>query len=136
MQEAYVALLVYGLWMYGLIFVMGFVRGKATKVGKITVETMDVNNRNISDFAYRVSRAHANCYENMPIFVGIVLVATMTGRIEIINGLAYVFIVARIAQTSFHLYSGSSRFIAMRGLCFMIQVILQIYWSILLLSPV
>lgn len=135
MQEAYVAILIYGLLMYGLILGMLFLRVGAAKAKKITFETVTTDNRNISEFAYRLSRAHANCFENLPIFVGIVLVATMTGRIEVINSLVYVFIFARLLQSSVHLYSASARFVPLRGLCFGVQVLLQVYWIIMLLLP-
>lgn len=136
MQEAYVALLIYGMWMYGLILVMLFLRVSAARAGKVTFQTVTADNRNISDFAYRLSRAHANCYENLPVFVGIVAVAGLSGQISVINGMAYIFILARILQSCVHLYSSSAKFVPIRGLLFGIQVFLQIYWSIILLSGI
>ena len=132
MEHAYIALLVYCLWMICLLFTMLVVRVKAVRKG---LRSKDITpfNENISPFANRLSRAHANCYENLPIFAVIVLVAAMNDSIQILQGGALVFIAARIIQSMMHLYSSRMRIVMIRGAFFGVQVFLQIYWIIALL---
>ncbi len=74
MDQVYIALLVYCLLMILLLFIMIFVRVQAVRKGLRAKDIIPFN-ENISEFAHRLSRAHANCYENLPIFSAIVLVA-------------------------------------------------------------
>ncbi len=108
------------------------VRVKAVREG-LRAKEITPFNENISPFANRLSRAHANCYENLPIFAVIVLVAAMNNAVDILQGTVLVFIVARILQNAMHLYSGRMRVVMIRGAFFGVQVFLQIYWIIMLL---
>jgi len=72
----------------------------------------------------RITRAHANCIENLSIFGIIVLVASVAHiNPPPIDSLAAVTLAARIAQSSVHMFlPESSATIAVRFTCFMIQV--------------
>lgn len=135
MTHAYIALLIYCLWMISMLFMMLVVRVKAVRKG---LRSKDITpfNENISPFANRLSRAHANCYENLPIFAAIVLVVAMNNALDILQGTALVFIVARILQSMAHFYSGRMRVVMIRGAFFGVQVFLQIYWIIMLLIKI
>lgn len=132
MDHAYIALLIYCLWMVCLLSAMLVVRVKAVRKG-LRAKEITPFNENISEFANRLSRAHANCYENLPIFVAIIMVAAMNDRLDIMQGTALVFIAARLLQSAAHLYSGRMRVVMIRGGFFGIQVFLQVYWIIMLL---
>lgn len=132
MLHAYIALLVYCLWMMVLLFAMLVVRVKAVRKG-LRAKEITPFNENISPFANRLSRAHANCYENLPIFAVIVLVAAMNDALDLLQGTALIFIAARILQSCVHMYSGRMRVVMIRGAFFGVQVFLQIYWAIALL---
>lgn len=131
MIHAYIALLIYATLMMSLLFGILVVRVKAVRKG-LHAQDITPSNEKISPFANRLSRAHANCYENLPVFGAIVLVAAMNNALEIMQVTALVFIVARILQAAVHLYSGHTRFVMIRGACFGVQVFLQIYWIIML----
>lgn len=131
MAHAYIALLIFCIWMMGLLFTMLIVRVRAVRSGLRAREISPLN-ENISPFAYRLSRAHANCYENLPIFASIVLVAAMNNALDIMQGTALVFIAARILQSSVHLYGTRMRVVMARGAFFGVQVALQIYWIVAL----
>lgn len=132
MDQVYIVLLVYCLWMMCLLFTMLFVRVKAVRKGLRAKDIMPFN-ENISDFAYRLSRAHANCYENFPIFVAIVLVASMNDALGLMHGSVIVFILARILQSVAHLYSGRMRVVMVRAGFYGLQIFIQIYWIIMLI---
>ena len=56
-----------------------------------------------ASFAKRVSDAHANCLENLPIFAVIVLAGAAMGRLDDLQALAPWVLVARIGQSLAHL---------------------------------
>ena len=72
----------------------------------------------------RITRAHANCIENLPVFAVIVLVAAVAGINPPPMGLlAAVTLAARIAQSSIHMFlSESNGTVGVRFSCFLIQV--------------
>ncbi len=132
MAHIYIALLGFCLLSFSLLFVMVFVRVKAVQKG-LRAKEIRPDNENISDFAYRVSRAHANYYENLPILVAITVVAAMNDALHIMQGSALVLLFLRALQTSVHLYSGRMRYAMLRGSLFASQVVIQIYWVIALM---
>jgi uncharacterized MAPEG superfamily protein len=72
----------------------------------------------------RITRAHANCIENLPVFAAIVLVAAVA-RIDPppMGHLAAVTLGARIAQSSVHMIVPESNVtVGVRFSCFLIQV--------------
>lgn len=72
----------------------------------------------------RITRAHANCIENLPVFAVIVLVASVAQITPPPMGnLAAVTLGARIAQSSVHMFLPESNVtIAARFTCFLVQV--------------
>jgi len=73
----------------------------------------------------RAVRAHANCLETLPIFAGVVLVATVAGRgSRTMDVLAAVTLGARMLQTSVHmLFEETSRTVAVRFTFFLVQLL-------------
>ncbi len=88
----------------------------------------------ISPFAERLSRVHANCYENLAVFAVIVLTALMTGRSEITDGLALWALAARIGQSTVHLVSANVQAVTVRFTFFLIQWGIQAWWVVRLLG--
>ena len=129
MQAAYYLLFGYIAWMIILFVGMFIVRYRALKSG-MSFRDLTPSNEKISDFAYRLARAHANCFENLPILLAVVFVAYATQTLDVINSTAYVFLFARIGQSCAHLYSGRARVTMVRGIFFVIQVCLIIYWMV------
>lgn len=57
-----------------------------------------------SEWYRRAMRAHANCIENLPVFLAIVYCATVAGaRGNLLDTLALLVLAARIGQTTVHL---------------------------------
>ncbi len=127
LEHAYIGIFGYITWMIILFVLMFYVRVKAINEG-LSFRKITHTNEHISDFAYRVSRAHANCCENFPIFVAVVFIAAMTNTLFVINQLVYLFLAARIAQSCAHLSSGRKRVTLIRGIFFLVQICLIIYW--------
>jgi len=72
----------------------------------------------------RITRAHANCIENLPVFAIIVLVASVAQiNPPSMGSLAAATLAVRIAQSSVHMFLPESNvIIGVRFTCFLIQV--------------
>lgn len=79
-------------------------------------------------------RAHANCVEGLPEFVGLLLAARVTGHAGITDGLAPWLLVARLAQSGSHLSSGHVVATNLRFLFFVAQRVIAVYWTWRLLA--
>ncbi|MFW2389629.1 MAG: MAPEG family protein [Polyangiales bacterium] len=84
----------------------------------------------VSPFANRLCRTHANCYENLPVFAALILVALVTGNAAITNPLARWVLVARVAQSLVHLTSTSEMAVMLRVTFFLVQLGIEAYWVI------
>lgn len=89
-----------------------------------------VDGSDVSPLAQRLCRAHANCYENLPIVIAVILVAAMTGNLAVTNGLAFVFLGFRVAQSFIHVVSTSTAAIELRFVCYLIQCSVLVYWIV------
>jgi uncharacterized MAPEG superfamily protein len=79
-------------------------------------------------FSERLCRAHANCYENLPMFASLILLALFTGNGAITDPLARWALVARVAQSVTHLISVSELAVTIRVTLFSVQLAIMAYW--------
>lgn len=133
-MEPYVVMVLgYALWFFVLLFGIAGVRFKAMKAGANPVNFTAMGSE-LPPLGGRISRAHANMVENFGPLAVIVFAAYATGQTADINGLAYIFLCARIGQSIAHISAGTRKAFGVRGLFFMIQVFIQIYWIISILT--
>ena len=76
----------------------------------------------VSPFSGRLCRAHANCYENLPIFGSLILLGLVTGNAAITDPLARWVLVARVSQSLVHLTSTSEIAVSIRAGLFVLQL--------------
>jgi len=84
----------------------------------------------VSPFSARLCRAHANCYENLPIFAALILLALVTDHAGITDSLARWVLVARVAQSLVHLISTSEIAVTIRATLFTVQLGIEAYWIV------
>jgi len=84
----------------------------------------------------RITRAHANCIENLPVFAVIVLTASVAQiNPPLMGNLAAVILGARIAQSCVHMVlPESNATVAVRFTCFLIQVFAKSAMAYLLIT--
>src|SRR6185503_8740547 len=80
----------------------------------------------------RMSHAHINCLENLPLYGGVVLAAFATNQLAVIDPLACWFLGARIAQSVIHVIQVSHWMVLVRGTLWTVQMLLLIYWMLAL----
>lgn len=117
-------------WTLFLLLWMETVRSKLVVTGAVAPNAFDPANSTLSPFMQRLSRAHANCLEGLPIFGGLLLVAAVAGKASVTDPLAPVLLGARVLQSVIHLASTSPAAVTARFLAFAVQMGIAVYWLI------
>jgi len=128
MNPSIAALLGYVIWMLALLGLLATIRVSLSVTGKKAPNSFDPGGADVSPFSGRLCRAHANCYENFPIFGGLLLLAIATDATAVTDGLAYYFLGARVLQSVTHLTSSSNMAAQVRFTFFLVQFLIGIWW--------
>jgi uncharacterized MAPEG superfamily protein len=120
-------------WSLFLLVLMEAIRSGLVLTKAVAANAFTPDNAGLSPFMQRLARAHANCIEGLPIFGGLMLVAAVAGRSSVTDPLAYVVLVARVAQSIIHLSSVSARAVTLRFSAFAVQLGIGVYWAFRLL---
>jgi uncharacterized MAPEG superfamily protein len=128
------ALLLYGAWSLALLYGIAILRATITASGRRAPNDFLASGEDVSPFSGRLCRAHANCYESLPGFAAILLVAITTGHTQITDTLALWAIVARVCQSTIHLFSNRRYPVMTRFALQCIQMGIQTVWVIGLLK--
>ncbi len=121
------------MWWALLMVQLPLVRLLASR--KTGSMAFDPNGFDLDGYGRRLTRAIANCQENIPIYIGVLLFAIVTDNTAITNATASWLLYARIAQSVTHLVSTSSAMILVRFFFFLLQFLLIVYWVVQLLMP-
>ena len=121
-------------WSLALLVLMETLRSGLVLTKKVRSNEFQPDNSNLSPFMQRLARAHANCIEGLPIFGGLMVVALLTKRESVTDGLALVLLFARVVQSTVHLSSLSVMAVNVRFTAFAVQMGIAAYWSWLLLT--
>ena len=114
-------------WTVVMTFVLVTVRLLAGTKGK-ALNSFDPTGSDLEGFGKRVTRAHANCQENLAVLCGPLVSALATGHADITNGLACYVVYARIAQSVVHMASGSVPAVLVRATAFGAQMVITLLW--------
>lgn len=128
------ALVGYAAWTLLLVTGIALVRSGLVLVRRRAPGAFTPDMADVSPFAARLARAHANCVENLPIFAALVVAAHLGGRPEVVDGLATAVLGARVAQSTVHLISTSSPAVLVRFAFFGVQVAIEAVWAFVLLA--
>lgn len=128
-----IALTAFISWALLLLVIMEAIRTKLVLTGTVAANEFTTDNANLSPFMQRLARAHANCIEGLPIFGGLMLVALVIDQANTTDGLAYLFLAARLLQSVIHLSSTSPSAVTLRFSAFAVQLAIAAYWSLGLL---
>lgn len=128
MSISLLALLLYATWTLLLLASIAALRVAKTLSGERRANQFSPSGEDVSPFSGRLCRAHANCYENLPIVAAIILVAASTGHGAITDPLALWLVAARLAQSLVHLASTRCRFVMLRFAFLLAQVLILVCW--------
>ena len=119
------------LWYAVLLVQLPAIRMIASKSTGSMV--FDPNGADLDGYGKRLTRAVANCQENLPLAIGVMLLAIVTGNAEITNATAMWFLYARIGQSVAHLISISTPMVMVRFGFFLVQFGLVVCWTVQML---
>ncbi len=128
MSATAVTLLGFVAWGLVLLMSLGTLRSAMVMGGKRAANSFAASGEDLEGLGKRLTRAHANCYEFLPLAGVVMLYAIATGQTAITDPLAYLFLAARIAQSVTHLISTSSTFVLIRFGFFGVQLAILIWW--------
>jgi uncharacterized MAPEG superfamily protein len=134
MANTLTALAGFAAWFVVLTLVLGFFRIGLVFGGRKAANSFAVNGSDLPGFGERLTRARDNCYETLPIFAALALVAYASDRLAVTDPLAMWVLYARIGQSLCHLTSLSVPAVLLRANLFFAQVLIYLYWSYQLLS--
>jgi len=128
MTPSAAALLAFVAWTIILVAALALVRVGMVVSGKRASSNFSPDGDDVEGFGKRLTRAHANCYENLPLAGAVLLYAIATGQTAITDGLAFAFLAARFAQSLTHLTSTARPAVTIRFLFYVVQVSILFYW--------
>ncbi len=128
MSPTATALLGFAAWTLFLVMSLGVFRTSIAMTKGKKANTFSPSGEDLGGLGQRLTRAHANCYENLPVAGVILLYAIATGQTALTDPLAYAFIGARVLQSVTHVVSTSNTAVLIRFALFFIQVVILIIW--------
>jgi len=130
MSPSALALVGYVAWMLLLAITILLFRTGLVVAKKHAANGFDPSGSDVSAFSGRLCRAHANCYENLPIFAALILLAIVTDNAGITDSLARWVLVARVAQSGVHLVSSGEMAVTLRATLWTVQLAIEAYWVV------
>ena len=128
MSPSALSLVGFAAWTLVLLIGMAILRSSLILAGRRAANSFAPDGADVSPFANRLSRAHANCYESLPVFAALILAAAVSGHGDVTDALAPWVLAARIGQSTTHLVSASSLGVQVRFAFFLPQVVIQVVW--------
>ena len=117
-----------------LLVLMESLRSRLVLLRAVPSNGFQPDNGNLSPFMQRLARAHANCLEGLPVFGGLLVIASLSGQTAITDPLALVLLGARVVQSLIHLASLSVMAVNLRFSAFAVQMLIALYWAFALLT--
>lgn len=132
MTPTAIALLGFAAWTLLMVGLLGVTRTGLVFAGKKKSNEFKATGEDLGSFGYRITRVHANCYENLPVAAAILLYAIATNQTAVTDPLAMVFLGLRLGQSIVHLLSTSRPMVMIRFALFLGQLGIQIFWVLAL----
>lgn len=129
MNDPLIALTGFAGWTLAIALIMisfRFINSFGGK--KIPLNAFSPDGDDLPGFGRRVTRAHLNCVETLPVFAAIVAAAGLSGQMGVLEGTAIYVLYARLGQSVVHMISGSLPASLLRGGLFTAQVVLMLFY--------
>lgn len=134
MTPSLVALCGFAAWTMLLVFSLAGVRMLTTaRTGK-ALNTFQADGADLEGFGRRLTRAHLNCVEFLPVAGAVILSAAVSGRADVTDGLAMPLLLARLGQSLVHLASTAPAMVLARASLFLVQLAIVATWIVRLLG--
>jgi uncharacterized MAPEG superfamily protein len=134
MTNTSLAFLGYVSWMLLLTVAIVGQRTALILAGRRAANDFSTTGEDVSPFAERLCRAHANAYEHFPVIGGLLLYALATGQTAVTEPLTLTVLAARLLQGSVHLVSTSVVAVFGRFGFFAVQIGIAVFWTLSFLN--
>ena len=128
MTPSAVALLGFAFWTILLVILLAVYRVSMVAAGKKSSSSFSPIGDDVEGFGRRLTRAHANCYENLPLAGAVLLYAIATEQTAVTDGLAMAFLGTRLLQSLTHLASTSRFGVSVRFSFYVVQILILAFW--------
>ncbi len=130
MTASICALLGYTAWTIALVSTYVFYRTGLVLMNKTSANSWTRGNQTWQDPAIitRISHAHMNCIENLPLVAAIILGAQVLGQGEVTDGLAFWLLGARVAQSAVHIIAVNHWMVFLRATLWTVQTAILVWW--------
>lgn len=128
MSPTVTALCGFAGWTILLVFTLANYRVALSLRGEHAVNTFAPDGSDLPGFGQRLTRAHLNCLEFLPVLAAVCLAAVAAGKLSVTDPLAMVLLWARIGQSLVHLASVSVPAVLLRATLFIVQLAIALYW--------
>lgn len=124
------ALVILGLaaWFILSLLMLASLRLYHTLVAGKAANSFRPDGTDLPGFGQRLSRVHANCFENIPLYMAVLLYAVATEQTGVTDGGASTLLYARMAQSVVHAASTSVPAVYLRFILFALQNGLIAWW--------
>ena len=130
MNPALTALAGFAGWTVLLLLTVANLRVANFITGKKAINAFSPTGEDLPGFGQRVTRAHLNCVENLPVFAALVAAAGLSGQFAIMEGTVMYVLYARIGQSVAHMLSTAVLVVWVRATFFFVQVLLMAWYAI------
>jgi uncharacterized MAPEG superfamily protein len=130
MTASICALLGYTAWTLALVSTYVFYRTGLVFMRKTPANSWTRGGATWQDPAIitRISHAHMNCVENLPLVAAVILAAQALGQGAVTDGLACVLLGARIAQSVVHIIAVNHWMVFIRASLWTVQAAILVWW--------
>ncbi len=135
MNAAITALVGFAGWTLVLALIMVSFRIMNSFGGaKIALNQFSPDGDDLPGFGRRITRAHLNCIETLPVFAALVAAAGFSNQWAVMEGTVMYILYARLGQSVVHMASTAMPMVFLRGGLFTVQVLLLLYYAWQMLS--
>ena len=134
MGSTAIALAGFVTWFVLLTFALAFFRVYYSASTGKALNSFAPDGSDTPGLGRRLTRARDNCFETLPAFAGLALVAQISGRMDVTDGLAPWVLYSRIAQSVTHIISVSVPAVLLRATMLVVQLLIYLYWAVRFLT--
>lgn len=128
MSPTATALTYLAAWWILVIVGLAAYRTTLTMVGTKQANEFEPEGRDLPPMGQRLTRVHANNYENLPMYGAILVFALASGQTSVTDGLASWLVLARVAQSVVHLASTAVPAVMVRFTLYGAQLAIVAVW--------
>ena len=134
MTPSLTALCGFAAWTMLLVFTLAILRVLTSQRSGKPVNSFAPDGSDMEGLGKRLTRAHLNCVEFLPVFAAVILAAAVAGQGAATDGLAMPALYARFGQSIVHLVSTSVPAVMLRATLFVVQLAIAAWWIVQLLT--